>query len=119
MARKSKAADEKPAHTEPPSDGKKRKIDWSTVDDFQGFTIKSTRVKAASKKQKTATEADGTQHNLPAQNAPLTADVFQANPFPETELSAVHMKIEPANFWESTSRYRKFTSKSSFRVRLT
>ena len=111
MARKRKAANEQPAHAEPPSDRKKRKIDWSEVDNFEGFTIKPIKIKPANKKQKTAAQADGTQNNLLAQNAPLNADVFQANPFPEAELSAVHMKIEPAHYWESTNRYRKFTSK--------
>jgi hypothetical protein len=114
MARKSKSGNAKPAkpaHTEPPPANKKRKIDWSTVDDFEGFQVKNANVKA-NKKQKTVTQASEAHHNLPAQNAPLTADVVQPNPFPEAELSAIHMNIEPAHYWEATNRYRKFTSKS-------
>jgi hypothetical protein len=59
MARKSKSGNAKPAkpaHTEPPPANKKRKIDWSTVDDFEGFQVKNANVKA-NKKQKTVTQA--------------------------------------------------------------
>ena len=126
MPRRSKAADETPATADPAppprsatsnSAGKKRKIDWSTVDDFDGFTLTSVSVKTqkksskpASKKQRTGAQASGSR-NYPGQDAPLDANVDQPNPFPEADLSEVHMKVAPVLYWESTNRYRKFTSK--------
>ncbi|KAF1833305.1 hypothetical protein BDW02DRAFT_599192 [Decorospora gaudefroyi] len=128
MAPKRKAADENPTplksapRTKATASGsaeKKRKIDWSEVDDFQGFTIKSVNArtqkksrKSASKKQKTGTQPKAANHSYPGENAPLDATVVEENPFPETELNEVHVKIEPALHWENTQRYRKFTINS-------
>jgi hypothetical protein len=116
MTRKSKPAVEKPAHIKPPSTDKKRKIDWSTVEDFDGFQVKSASVKKARKKQKTGAQAS--EVHYPGRDVPLKAEIVQANPFPGAELSAVHMKIEPAQYWESTNRYKKFTSKSQSQSRV-
>jgi hypothetical protein len=114
MARKRKAADEKPASapqssgSASKSTGKKARIDWSKVDDLN-FTVKSVTVKTpkdsntpAAKKQKTS--ANGTSSRHSGQDASLVD-----RPFPEAEFSEVQLKIEPAVYWEATSRYRKFT----------
>ncbi|KAF1946362.1 hypothetical protein EJ02DRAFT_430956 [Clathrospora elynae] len=120
MARKSKTADGKPNPTDALSEKKssmqtsekKRKIDWATCEEFGGFEVKSVNVGtsrkavASSKKQKAGTE---TKNNYTGRDAPMEADVVQPNPFPEADLSVVHMKIKPALEWESTNRYRKFT----------
>jgi hypothetical protein len=119
MARKRKAIDAPTA----PSDGakppvaKRQKVDWSAIEDFQGFTIKPANTKsqkkpgnAAAKSLKPGTEARNPKY--PGQDAPLDADVIQSNPFPEAQLSTVHVKISPALHWESTTRYRKFTINS-------
>jgi hypothetical protein len=98
---------------------KKRKIDWSAVDEqktpFAGFTLRSVKIKAtkgssqAGKKQKTNKPTEG----LPVayRDAPLDADIVQKNPFAEGEMSQTHYIVKPAAYWESTLRYRKFTSK--------
>ncbi|RAR06797.1 ebs-bah-phd domain-containing protein [Stemphylium lycopersici] len=125
MARKRKSADESPAQDglAPSPDSakkrvaKKRKIDWSAIDEFEGFTISPVNVKTPKKPSKTVgkkqrTSVVGTNINYPGQDAPLDADVIQPNPYPEAELSEVHVKISPALYWESTNRYRRFTINS-------
>ena len=120
MARKRKAADDVPVHADPthPSKDiklaatKKQKIDWSTVDNFEGFTITSVGCRTQKQASNPAGKQPKSNTGIPDQNAPLDADVVQPNPFPETELSEVHVKISPAIYWESTSRYRKFTINS-------
>ncbi|CAO2657058.1 Nn.00g058610.m01.CDS01 [Neocucurbitaria sp. VM-36] len=124
MARKSaaselKAARSRDASSSTPTDpaNNKRKIDWATIDedgDFDGFTVKSVTFrtpkkssKESHKRQKTGTPAsEGSENYL---DAPRDAEVTQENPYAETELSAVHCKIEPAAEWESMQRYRRFT----------
>jgi hypothetical protein len=118
MARKRKAADEKPASapqskssaSKSKSTGKKAQIDWSKIEDLE-FTVKSVRVKTtsdsnipAAKRQKTG--ANGTSSRHSGQDASLVQ-----SPFPEAAFSEVQLKIEPAAYWEATSRYRKFTCK--------
>ncbi|USP77004.1 hypothetical protein yc1106_04278 [Curvularia clavata] len=119
MARKRKATHDPPSHSDCPNDlvAKKPKLDWSTIQDFHGFTVTAVNAKAqkklrnaAANKHKTATP--GKPPKYPGQDAPLDANVVQSNPFPQTELSPVHVKISPALHWESTSRYRKFTINS-------
>ena len=96
----------------------KRKIDWDTIDEdenFDGFTVKPVSLRVARKssqsslkKQKTGASSDsaGTESY---QHAPFHAKVVQKNPYAETELSEVCCKVEPAEAWECTKRYRKFT----------
>jgi hypothetical protein len=97
---------------------KKRKVDWATIDDkelFQGFTVKpvksakSKKTPQAKKKLRTGKSQDGEGEGY--RDAPLDAQIVQKNPFPESELSETHYLVDPATEWESTSRYRKFTSK--------
>ncbi|KAH9879401.1 hypothetical protein J1614_002841 [Plenodomus biglobosus] len=95
----------------------KPKVDWSTIDqrkDFDGFKVLAVKLKpnkeAAKpvvKKQKTTLKASRASEIY--KQAPLSAQVSQENPFPETDLSEIYCKIEPALEWESTQRYRKFT----------
>jgi hypothetical protein len=96
----------------PKSVSKKRKIDWADIgNDFGGFDLKSVRQKAtkkrivaqASKKQKTVVDN--------YKDKPLGADIIQENPFAGSSISDTHYAVTPAAEWESTSRYRKFTSK--------
>lgn len=96
----------------------KRKIDWSTIDEqepFKGFTLsaatsnKRRKVGQSQAKAKAVTTHDADVLGYSA--APLSADIVQPNPFPEVDLSQAHYLIEPARIWESTKRYRKFTSK--------
>jgi hypothetical protein len=92
---------------------KKRKIDWATIDEtqlFEGFELKPIKIKTANKKQKTGQQATPSLESY--RDAPLGADIVQKNPFPEGELSETHYIVTPTAEWESTSRYRKFTSKS-------
>ncbi|KAA8616886.1 ebs-bah-phd domain-containing protein [Pyrenophora tritici-repentis] len=112
MARKRKASDDAPvhAHTTPPTDNKfattkKQKIEWDKVDNFEGFTISSVGLNAPKQGKKSKRNYGA----YPGQDAPLDAEVVQPNPFPDTDLSEVHVKISPAIYWENTSRYRKFT----------
>ncbi|KAF2026039.1 hypothetical protein EK21DRAFT_37599, partial [Setomelanomma holmii] len=100
---------------------KKRKIDWSTIDDgkpFEGFKLKAVTGKTstqAAKKQKTTKPAIGDTEDWKA--APLVGEITQANPFPESELSETHFTVMPTPEWESTGRYRKFTiSEAEFEV---
>lgn len=93
-------------------------VDWSTIDQrggFDGFTLKAVKLrprkesaKLAHKKQKTSTTSS--RRSSSYRDAPLDADVSQENPYPETDLSEIYCKIEPVREWESTQRYRKFTS---------
>lgn len=126
MARKLKAATQKPASSKTSPKNKtttsdtsaslKRKVDWATIDkngEFEGFRIEAVRPKTMKQPPKTSnkkqkTNASGASANY--KDAPLGADLVQENPFTETELSEVHCKVEPALEWESTNRYRKFTS---------
>ncbi|KAG9188755.1 hypothetical protein G6011_07460 [Alternaria panax] len=123
MARKRKVADEKPAHTgSTPSTRdatdpvpKKRKIDWSTVDNFPGFKVIGVDAKAQKKSSKALTTKEKRSENgwendkYPGHLAPLAADIVQPNPFQGPQLGDLHVKISPARYWESTNRYRKFT----------
>jgi len=118
MARKRKASEDAPVHADatPPTHNnstataKKQKINWSTIDNFEGFTISSVGVRTQKQASKhAAKKSRANAEKYPGQDAPLDADVVQPNPFPETDLSDVHVKISPADYWESTSRYRKFT----------
>lgn len=116
---KSQPARSDASSSTPDPANQKRKIDWSTIDDeatFEGFTVKAVSFKTpkkstkpAHKKQKTGTPAS--EGSEIYQDAPRDAEIIQTNPFSETELSAVHCKIEPAAEWESMQRYRRFTSK--------
>jgi hypothetical protein len=125
-ARKSGSTSKKPPESATPETAaantasKKRKIDWSTIDEqkipFAGFTLQNVKVKAtkapsqAGKKQKTSKPTEGLPEAY--RDAPLDADIVQKNPFAEGEMSQTHYVIKPAAHWESTQRYRKFTSKS-------
>jgi hypothetical protein len=102
----------------PDTNAKKRKIDWATIDDpapFGGFTLTAVKGKAPKnaapsvKKQKT-TKSGGVESEY-YRDAPMDADIVQKNPFLPTELSETHYQVEPPLAWESTQRYRKFTSK--------
>jgi hypothetical protein len=97
---------------------KKRKVNWATIDKggpFEGFKLKAAKMKTpkkstlAYKKQKTAKSANADTESW--RDGPLDADIVQKNPFPESELSETHFSVEPMAEWESTQRYRKFTSK--------
>ncbi|CAN9201820.1 unnamed protein product, partial [Alternaria alternata] len=123
MARKRKVVDEKSAHTgstPPASDAtdpaaKKRKIDWSTVDNFPGFKVIGVDTKARKKPGKASTTQEKRSanswehHKYPGHLMPLDADIVQPNPFQGAPLGDLHVKISPARYWESTNRYRKFT----------
>jgi hypothetical protein len=107
----------------PNTASKKRKIDWSTIDEqkkpFDGFKLTAVKTKPArsnqaSKKQKTSKPATGVAEGY--RDAPLDADIVQRNPFAESDLSQTHYKVTPAVLWESTLRYRKFTSKSRLSI---
>lgn len=116
MARKRKPTNDAPSHSDSPNDpaAKKPRIDWSTIEDFYGFTVTAATAKAQKKLRHAAanthkTQTPGKPPKYPGQDAPLGANVVQSNPFPQTDLSQVHVKISPVLHWESTSRYRKFT----------
>jgi len=104
---------------DPESAAQKRKVDWATIDDetpFEGFTLKAVKANKppkksspAHKRQKTSKPSNGEVQSY--RDAPLDADIVQRNPFPESELSETHYKVNPSLEWESTQRYRKFTSK--------
>jgi hypothetical protein len=103
--------------TTPEPSSKKRKVDWSTIDQdktFNGFALNLVRPKASkkaqpSKKQKTIHDNGRATENY--KDAPLDANIVQTNPFSESDISNTHYAVEPAAAWESTNRYRKFTSK--------
>jgi hypothetical protein len=116
---KKKPASATPEASIPNKASKKRKIDWSTIDEqkkpFDGFKLTAVKTKPAkpgqaSKKQKTSKPATGVAEGY--RDAPLDADIVQRNPFAESDLSQTHYKVTPAALWESTLRYRKFTSES-------
>ena len=104
---------------DPELNGKKRKIDWATIDDqshFEGFTLVPTKPNKAPKKSTPVPKKQKTGRPSSAEvqsykDAPLDADIAQKNPFPAGKLSDTYYKVEPALEWESTQRYRKFTSK--------
>ncbi|KAF2847843.1 hypothetical protein T440DRAFT_470664 [Plenodomus tracheiphilus IPT5] len=116
MARKRKASELQAPSTDSAPAHERRTVDWSTIDqrkDFDGFKISIVKLKPnketnkpVSKKRKTAKASRASEVY---KAAPLGAEVSQDNPFPETDLSEVYCKIEPALEWESTQRYRKFT----------
>lgn len=114
-----KAPDAATPDTETPDKtSKKRKVDWATIDDkkpFQGFRLEALKTKSRSspahKKQRTERPVIGALETY--KDAPLDADIVQKNPFTGSELSETHYKVKPALEWESTQRYRKFTSKSN------
>lgn len=123
-----KAAEPKkrPQTTAPGAEGttaKKRKVNWATIDDegtFEGFEVrivkpgqarKSKGDSPAPKKQKTGKA--GSAETDPYKDAPLDAQSVQKNPFEAGPLGDAHYKVKPEREWESTQRYRKFTSKSS------
>jgi hypothetical protein len=103
----------------PDTASKKRKVNWSTIDEqkkpFEGFKLTAVKTKTvkktsqAGKRQKTTKPATGVSEGY--RDAPLDADIVQRNPFAESDLSQTHYKVTPAGLWESTLRYRKFTSK--------
>lgn len=117
-----KSTPRKPARSDslPQSEGslpvsKKRKIDWATIDDdqpFQGFELKSIKSKSVqpAKRHKSGEPSDVSNDGY--KDAPLDADIVQKNPYPDADLSDTHYLVEPRAEWESTLRYRKFTSKS-------
>jgi hypothetical protein len=114
MARKRKVMDEKSAPNEPAqaNDAKKRKIDWSTVDQAPKFEITAVNIKTQKKPSKLAKTNQGAargRHVDTFDSDPLDGDIEQSNPFPEVQLSGLHVKITPALYWESTTRYRRFT----------
>jgi hypothetical protein len=98
--------------TSSPGPSKKRKIDWATIDDkepFQGFGLRHIKATKSKKKQKASSGTNTYK------DAPLDAKILQKNPFVESELSETQYLVEPAAEWESTLRYRKFTSKQNYR----
>ncbi|KAI4921552.1 hypothetical protein J4E85_008897 [Alternaria conjuncta] len=132
MARKRKVADEKPsstgstpqpnstmAHEKPTSNGstpqpngaKKRKIDWSTVDKDLSFKITAVTVRKHKKPSKSAKSKQGAVNggHVSEFDAPLDAETTQPNPYSETQLPELHVKIKPALYWEAMRRYRRFT----------
>lgn len=101
---------------------KKRKVDWSKIDQekiFEGFTLhavkpaktKTSRNSTPSTKKHKSGKA-GTVESETYNDAPMDADIVQKNPFEDGELRETHYKVQPSLEWESTSRYRRFTSKS-------
>jgi hypothetical protein len=106
----------------PSAASKKRKIDWTTIDETplfkKGFTVKSAAFIPAKKsskgrknKKQKVDEAIEVEREV-YKNAPMNANIVQKNPYAECELSQTHYKVLPAMVWEETQRYRKFTSKS-------
>ena len=80
------------------------RTNWATVDpsNFPGFTIQyHTSLTENKKKRKRDEESER---------------IMQENPF-DKNLSTI-FSVKPADFWEDTSRYRKFTSESSSSCRL-
>jgi hypothetical protein len=127
VLRKSKTPGKSAEHADsnaatPSAASKKRKIDWTTIDETplfkNGFTLKSAASIPAkksskgrkSKKQKVDEAAEVETEVY--KNAPMDANIVQKNPYAECELSQTHYKVQPAKVWEETQRYRKFTSKS-------
>jgi hypothetical protein len=47
----------------------------------------------------------------------MSADIFQETPFEGTDLSPTYHQVSPQLPWESTDRYRKFTSMVVYRHR--
>ncbi|KAF2196377.1 hypothetical protein GQ43DRAFT_260884 [Delitschia confertaspora ATCC 74209] len=93
------------AHTSATTLGKHRvKTVWAEVHDFEGFRIryeKFYRGKDAKTGQKRKFQAEYDQQD--------DKNPVQENPFDGTSLPATLYHIEPADMWEDTSRYRKFT----------
>lgn len=130
MARKRKASESTPASndasplpsTSPNTSTKKHrpKIDWGAIDEnggFGGFTVKTVTGKKVVKptgrpslKKQRSNDDSPTARKESYKDAPMGADVRQPNPYLETKLSEVYVKVEPQAEWESTQRYRKFTS---------
>jgi hypothetical protein len=121
MARKRKAVDEKTAlAASTPQTGdataKKRKIDWSTLDKVPQFKITAVNIRPPKKSSKSARSKQKDSAKVGhdtylGQHSPLDADVIQPNPFSGAQLNDLHVKITPAQYWESTQRYRRFTRK--------
>lgn len=111
---------ETPGAETPDANTKKRKVDWATIDDkkpFAGFklvpptkTKAGKKTKPSRKKQKTGNSAGAADR---WKDAPMGANIVQENPYSEGVLSETHYQVKPALEWESTNRYRRFTSKSS------
>lgn len=107
-----------PENETPEPSSKKRKIDWANIDDtvFPGFELvpvkvnKISKKSAATPKEQKAGRTDKGEAESYNKDAPLDADITQRNPFPDSELSDTHYQVKPSAEWESTQRYRKFTS---------
>jgi hypothetical protein len=105
------------ANDTPGTSTKKRKVDWATIDEpkpFQGFKLKAVTAKIpkkADKKQKTGKPSDGERKRY---RDALGVDIVQKNPFLESDLSETRYQVQPTAEWESTVRYRGFTSKCPF-----
>ena len=122
--RKSKAARRSLAHSDVTSEspqtngsalGERARTNWSTVDSssFPGFTIKylehykqdvKDQKRKAILKRKLQAEIDQPDDKSVA---------VQDNPFEGTSLPDLYYAVEPPEYWEDTSRYRKFTSMCS------
>lgn len=107
----------------PAAVSKKRRIDWETIDEpelFEGFTVKFVTSKKRRKSGRARNQNEPTLMDVADmrgyKKGSLSADIFQANPFPEAPLSAARYTVEPAHIWESTQRYRRFTSKQPMGV---
>ncbi|KAH7399648.1 hypothetical protein BKA66DRAFT_452279 [Pyrenochaeta sp. MPI-SDFR-AT-0127] len=105
------------ATTPAKSANRKRKFDWSTIDDskeFKGFKLKAITPKdqrkpdkPSKKKRKLGAQAEGAADD--SKDAPMSAEITQKNPFKETTLSDIHCRVMPVRMWEGTHRYRRFT----------
>ncbi|KAF2464092.1 uncharacterized protein BDR25DRAFT_297165 [Lindgomyces ingoldianus] len=88
-------------------------VDWSALDatGFTGFTINFPHPKTlekASKKRKLA-ETELHKNSKLKENLDENGNLKQFNPFPGSALPDLNYEILPAEYWEATSRYRKFT----------
>lgn len=94
----------------------KRKMDWDSIDEnkaFKGFTLKAVAPRRPSnKRQKTGAGARGATGS--EKDASRIAEINEENPYKETKLNTIHCQVVPARLWESTDRFRSFTSKSHF-----
>lgn len=83
------------------------KTDWTRIDaaTFSGFKIQYHPSQNISKKRKH-------DEDLPQLS---TADhQLQQNPFKPAPLPDTLYSVKPPQLWDDTSRYRKFTSKSTY-----
>jgi len=90
--------------TNTPQGTKRKRFDWTNAE-FGGFALKPVKI---SKKRKSSGDVRATKK--PGNQAVTgDADILQEDVF-GAGLSATQFRVSPEPEWESTARYRRFTS---------